>query len=66
MDHYVQQKKPSPVRALSKGVFDKLIAQQVAPVDLSKVIVCSSSCLCFSKGVFIKPIAQQVATVDLS
>ena len=45
MDHYVQQKKPSPVLALSKGVFDELIAQQVAPVDLSEVTVCSSSCL---------------------
>ena len=42
VDHYGQQDKPSLVLALSKGVFGRPIAQQVAPVELSEVTVCSS------------------------
>ena len=37
MGHYGQQKKPSPVLALSKGVFGEAVAQQVTPVELSEV-----------------------------
>ena len=43
MDHDGQQEKPFPALALSKGVFGEPIAQQVAPVELSEVTVCSFS-----------------------
>ena len=41
VDHYDQQEKPSPALYISKGVFNKPIAPQVAAVELSEVTVCS-------------------------
>ena len=45
VDHYSRQEKPSPALVLSKDVFEKPLAHQVAAVKLSEVTVVSFSCL---------------------